>query len=540
MEEYDESLRLALESGSKFNIEERSSYVETLISKCIDDYIAKRVHNAEARSEESKTAIDPKLEAVVNKMFKRCLNDGQFTQAIGIGMESRRLDVIKDAITSGEQFYEKLSFAHELAEKGISNKQFRLETLQLIADISKERLNLPSHYFDLAKCYISLKKSADIAEMMMNLVRADNDSILIGLQLAFDLFDNEDQQLSSQTIKQLTICKLAEEDGKKKEQIQKLIDVMSGKVTHEVYRSFLSKNNKTDPLIATEVKETIPATVSVLQEACIWGNAIMNACTTDDSFLKNNIDWVGKSSNWSNFSCTSTLGMIHKGNKAHAMTILNPYLAQAYATSHPYTAGGAFYALGLINANQYDPDTVNVFTTNLNNIGQNDVICHGICLGYGLVGMATADEGIYNELKNIMFGDSAIRGEAAALGTGLIMLGSGNAEAIQDLLTYAHETQHEKIIRAISLALAFIMYGKEEAADVLFEQMVGDKDAIIRYGAMYLIGMAYVGTGNKAAIRKLLHYGVSDVDNDVRRGAVTNLGFLLAKDPEKVGLFITL
>ena len=38
---------------------------------------------------------------------------------------------------------------------------------------------------------------------------------------------------------------------------------------------------------------------------------------------------------------------------------------------------------------------------------------------------------------------------------------------------------------------------------------------------MYTIAMAYCGTGNNKAIRKLLHVAVSDVNDDVRRAAVT-------------------
>ena len=38
---------------------------------------------------------------------------------------------------------------------------------------------------------------------------------------------------------------------------------------------------------------------------------------------------------------------------------------------------------------------------------------------------------------------------------------------------------------------------------------------------MYTIAMAYAGTGNNKAIRKLLHVAVSDVNDDVRRAAVT-------------------
>lgn len=41
-----------------------------------------------------------------------------------------------------------------------------------------------------------------------------------------------------------------------------------------------------------------------------------------------------------------------------------------------------------------------------------------------------------------------------------------------------------------------LMLGKEENADGLIEQMVRSKDSIIRYGAMFGIGLAYCGTNN--------------------------------------------
>eukprot|EP00121_Abeoforma_whisleri_P011770 Awhi_evm1s10864 len=49
---------------------------------------------------------------------------------------------------------------------------------------------------------------------------------------------------------------------------------------------------------------------------------------------------------------------------------------------------------------------------------------------------------------------------------------------------------------------------------------------------MHTIAMAYIGTGDKKAILKLLHFAVSDVNDDVRRAAVSSLGFLLFRTPE--------
>lgn len=64
--------------------------------------------------------------------------------------------------------------------------------------------------------------------------------------------------------------------------------------------------------------------------------------------------------------------------------------------------------------------------------------------------------------------------------------------------------------------------------------MLRSKDSIVRYGAMYAIGAAYAGTSNNDAVQKLLHCAVSDVNDDVKRAALTNLGFLLLRNPQTV------
>lgn len=71
------------------------------------------------------------------------------------------------------------------------------------------------------------------------------------------------------------------------------------------------------------------------------------------------------------------------------------------------------------------------------------------------------------------------------------------------------------------------MYGRLEQADTLIDDLSLDKDPLLRRAGAFTLGMAYCGSGNNKAIRKLLHIAVSDVDNDVRRAAVTSIGFLL-------------
>lgn len=90
--------------------------------------------------------------------------------------------------------------------------------------------------------------------------------------------------------------------------------------------------------------------------------------------------------------------------------------------------------------------------------------------------------------------------------------------------------------RGLALGIALTVYGREEEADTLIEQMTRDQDPILRYGGMYVLALAYRGTANNKAIRQLLHFAVSDVSDDVRRTAVLALGFVLYSDPEQVGV----
>lgn len=74
------------------------------------------------------------------------------------------------------------------------------------------------------------------------------------------------------------------------------------------------------------------------------------------------------------------------------------------------------------------------------------VIQHGACLGLGLAALGTADEDIYDDIKSVLYTDSAVAGEAAGISMGLLMVGTASEKA-SEMLAYAHETQHEKIIR---------------------------------------------------------------------------------------------
>lgn len=53
------------------------------------------------------------------------------------------------------------------------------------------------------------------------------------------------------------------------------------------------------------------------------------------------------------------------------------------------------------------------------------------------------------------------------------------------------------------------MYERMEEADALIESLMSDKDPNLRRSGMYTLAMAYCGTANNRAVKRLLHVAVS-------------------------------
>lgn len=208
----------------------------------------------------------------------------------------------------------------------------------------------------------------------------------------------------------------------------------------------------------------------------------MHSGTTSDVFLRENLEWLGKASNWSKFSATAALGVIHKGHFEEGMNILGPYLpsdaaaGQASAMSGPqYSEGGSLYALGLVNAGCGSGRGVEGYLREKLRAATNEVVQHGAALGLGVAGMGGKNMDAYEDLKQTLYTDSAVAGEAAGYGIGLIMLGTADSHVADEMLAYARETQHEKIIRGLAVGLAFVYYGRQEEADSTIKLLLAEK-----------------------------------------------------------------
>uniref|UniRef100_A0A1A9WTQ9 26S proteasome non-ATPase regulatory subunit 1 n=1 Tax=Glossina brevipalpis TaxID=37001 RepID=A0A1A9WTQ9_9MUSC len=580
---FEDALTYALGAGELFDVNARNEYTETIIAKCIDFYIAQRV--AAIENPKDAKPVDSRLEGIVNRMIQRCLEDGQYRQALGIALETRRMDIFEKSIMKSDDVAGMLAYAYNVTMSLIQNRGFRNEVLRCLVGLYRD-LGVPD-YVNMCQCLIFLEDPLAVAEVLDKLTRSAQDaSNLMAYQIAFDLYESATQEFlgnvlqalketapiptalpstfkpqgtnvpSSKTdeekAKDAENSKTIDTDGDVKiersveslndsekahqKNIEKLISILAGEVTIDLQLQFLIRSNHADLQILRSTKEAVR--VSICHTATVIANGFMHSGTTSDQFLRDNLDWLARATNWAKLTATASLGVIHRGHEKDSLALMQSYLPKETGPSSGYSEGGGLYALGLIHAN-HGANIIDYLLQQLKD-AQNENVRHGGCLGLGLAAMGTHRQDLYEQLKFNLYQDDAVTGEAAGIAMGMVMLGSKNAQAIEDMVSYAQETQHEKILRGLAVGISLTMFARLEESDPLVTSLSTDKDPVLRRSGMYTIAMAYNGTGSNKAIRKLLHVAVSDVNDDVRRAAVTAIGFILFRTPEQCPSVVSL
>ncbi|KAJ5860932.1 uncharacterized protein N7529_008242 [Penicillium soppii] len=656
LQEYNESMVLALGTGKLFKLENGGEYEETIIAKCVDTFISLSAAQRPSAGDQSanlntafpasgegatstsasltspitpfsksalpsksllsraevpgvdaahpggddtsvvheetslvlKRGVQGQLQNVIERLFEECFRQKRYRQVIGIAIEAKSLDVLRMAILrasndekqqdgDSRRSEELMEYVLDICMGIVQERAFRSEILKLILELLNE---IPApDFFSIAKCVVYLNEHSMASNILRQLVeKGDARSLAVAYQISFDLYDNSTQEFLKKVRQE--IAELVPEDETEKENnedeieptesdsliqnqgsssrpsdkqsdlsedaltaFKNILQILDGIKTIQLNLEFLYRNNKADIAILNKIRDSLEARNSIFHTAVTLSNAFMHAGTTHDKFFRDNLEWLGKAVNWSKFTATAALGCIHRGNLSQGQKLLQPYLPREHiagvgGSGSVYSQGGSLYAFGLIYAN-HGGMAVDIIRDHFKKATE-EVVQHGGALGLGVAGMATGDEGIYDDLRSVLYTDSALNGEAVGLAMGLIMLGTGNMRALEDMIQYAHETQHEKIVRGLAMGMALIMYGRQEAADELINGLLGDPDPTLRYGGIMTIALAYCGSGSNKAVRKLLHVAVSDVNDDVRRVAVLSLGFILFRKHQSVPRMVEL
>lgn len=325
LEEPSQALRLALESGDGVfetgGSQSNKAFVECLVGAAVDAYIRKKgkEHDGEDEKEEDAVSALPmeKLQAVVEFMFNRCYSEGNFEHALGIAIEAKEVEKVRAVLDQctqrcgAEKLYQVLMFSFTAATTLFVSKAFRYQVIQVIAEKLKVLSNDSNTSnsirkqcsFSLANAFQVLKDPSAVSTILCNLLDGTEHESLFGLQLCFDLVESGDQAFVNGVADALPTK--GDESGRSDEiwsRYDKARRVLTGGLTSELAISFLHKHSDSDPLIMENLKQGLESRGggrnSTLHNCAVLTHSYLNAGTTNDAFLRDNLEWMKKASNW--------------------------------------------------------------------------------------------------------------------------------------------------------------------------------------------------------------------------------------------------
>lgn len=555
---YDDAVEFALAAGSSFQAE-RSLYSDTILACCIDMYVKQREALQEGFGEDA-PQVDERLEVLFTSLADQWQADKHFAvgvkELVGFFVRARRLDLLDKVLlkqVKSEKTSGILTYTLGVVNRYVRDIEFKRAVLLSLVRLFSEGLDT-ADYISLAECLTFLGDDERLATTLKSLLKQDP---LMAYQVGFDLFENSNQDFLKKILARLTTsvevapsvpaptptegeAAAAPAAASATATESKPIDdnlhrIISGELTTSLYLKFLYSRCNADIHILNQTKKQLDPRNATTHLATILSNAIMYSGTTIDGFMRDNLEWLGKANMWAKFTTTATIGSIHKGHADEAMNILRPHLPTPNSVGAlPFQESGALFALGLIHSTSSVDGrgpAVEYLKGALRDYAANEIMVHGASLGLGLSAMGLNDEELFESLFASVSACDAVASEAAALAIGFVMLGSSNMKVIETLHNHAKVTdQKEKTIRGLSMAIALILFGRENEADPVVELLLQSADPWIRLGGVFALGLAYAGTGYTKAIEKLLEVTVKETSDEVRRNAVMMIGFVGFKD----------
>ena len=188
LEAYDDATRLALSAGDYLDVEGSSSYSKAIVGRCLETYVSLR------GGKSAEAILDPRLEKIVERMFTNCYTTKNFKRAIGIALEAKRLDKVREAIKLSAPNERKL-LTYTLKNISTVVSTFRHEVMGILVQLYSESKEDDVDYLEWFVCLHALQKVDDYASLLLKLVCSNvKDRALIAYQAAFDLVEFQDQR----------------------------------------------------------------------------------------------------------------------------------------------------------------------------------------------------------------------------------------------------------------------------------------------------------------------------------------------------------
>ncbi|KAM0682424.1 proteasome regulatory particle base subunit [Mitosporidium daphniae] len=537
--DYEQSLLFALAAGpSLVGWTRLEEWIQVLKTKAIDMFTA----NPE----------DPQLLSIIDAIVGEALSLSQYYEVIGIALSTGRINIFKRVIELSHGSSAKFSLLKHTFDGLTSDSSLSQSMNQMLSILATEfqSLGCIDGMLHGLTCWIRLRDSVSISSFITSLLSStcgNPKAASIILQVVLFLVEASPRNLLVEIVGHL---KSEEQKG-----IAKLAPLFEGYLQTQFLLEFSSRNNHMDSTVLMATRSHLSVKSSLHHCAFAIAQGISACGTTSDNVYRSSIDFISHATNWAKFTSTASLGVIHRGQTPGTLIdILSSYLpASDNNSSSPYSEGGALYALGLATAappagGTGSPEVFEAFKDMILPHLSLDINSttyeprqHGAALAVGLLSLGSSDTKISGLLKTLLYSGSAVSGEAAAIGLGLLSLGDPT-DAVE-LLRYATSTPpascHDKVIRGIAIAVSLMLSGAGDkiARPIIDEMTSPHAHPELRAGAQLAIALAMVtpsGDATSESISRLLNAIGSDQNVEVRRSAAIALGFGLLGSPSRL------
>lgn len=304
LDEAPQALKWALQAGSAYitNAPDASPYVQRLVAAALDAYIAQRKDEEDKKSDEPPLIPPDALAQMVESLVSAACAQGHYRDALGLALEARDIPQIQHVLKAAKSL-EFCRYAVTTVQQCVVDKSWRERFLPVL--VQALETGWPAETAcDCVLLYQWLGRSDQVSLILSKLLGSSvMDEQLLGLQLVFDLTDAGNQ----------AFCHLvAQEWIDKKGELEKAgtwtpamdqgLRVLQGGFAAELAVSFLHKQSAADRYFMESIKKALEERSSsrqaALHTAAVVTHSYLYAGTTNDSFLRDYLDWMKKASNW--------------------------------------------------------------------------------------------------------------------------------------------------------------------------------------------------------------------------------------------------
>ena len=513
-ENLDEAVEWVLKSGDRFNINERNLFTDSIIELIIRNYIeCKDNETSDGIKDENFGRYEEIVVQVLESSFKMN-NEFDKKLLVGLAIETEKFEFIKGFIKGlpDVEFYKFFNFIESTIQTNVNKDQ-------IYSLFLNELISRPNRNYELiSKCYFNLKDHQKQGDLLLSLLQNETE---LCYQLAVDI-----QETGNVYYIKLLNDYLHEKLG---DGFKNLEEVLNGDLKSRVVNQFMSQNNNVDFHFFKELGKRWISKNSTLNNSfgIMYSFALLG--TKDITLFAEFKKKLEKVKNWSLFTLVSSLGLIFPFSdislKLKELTI---------DEASDFSNGGRLYAQGLsFFGKKLNEEDLHIHLENLSKKDKKEGTLHGTALLLGLRHVLSNSDIISEKLITHLYGEKANIGEASGYALGLIKATHFDTQVVETLINISRNNPHDRIARSMMCSLGLLALGNRDKIMNTFNDLIKEKDEVLRMGAVNMLGMAFFDVCENKIISLLLQIAATDLSNDVRRQSVLALCFVMYSKKNK-------